>query len=209
MCHQERRNIASDLHSVCVSYEQLDTDEQTATQCYNSLKKLENGATVTFPCCPSLKFCSVECKEVANSEYHTAACGKDFSDVYNHAQNKWGGKAKAGHLTELGKAGFKDDMQSGSYQELSSYIYPSNIPLMQLRVLSVCVQAGEHPPEHPAIAQMVPHVVNTVQCVEGMFVVMGWTLYAHVTGPIKIVQTLGVDVFADPRYDTWVLMTMW
>lgn len=88
-----------------VSYEQLDTDEQAVTQCYNCFKKLEDGDMLTFPCCPHLKFCSAECKEIASSDYHTALCGKDFSNIYNHAQSTWGGKAKAGQPSELGSEG--------------------------------------------------------------------------------------------------------
>lgn len=80
---------------------------------------------------------------------------------------------------------------------------------MFLRFLAICVQAGDHPLKHPVIAQMVPHIVDTVQYVRERPAVLGWTFKAHIIGPIEVLQTLGVDVFADLRYDTWVLMTMW
>jgi hypothetical protein len=34
-------------------------------------------------------------------------------------------------------------------------------------------------------------------------------LRGNIVIPIVILQAFGIDVFADPRYDTWVLQTMW
>ena len=36
-----------------------------------------------------------------------------------------------------------------------------------------------------------------------------WNIRGSIITPIKILQTLGIDVFADLRYDTWVLQTIW
>jgi hypothetical protein len=36
-----------------------------------------------------------------------------------------------------------------------------------------------------------------------------WSLASHVDVPQRILTTLGVDIFKDLRYDTWVLQTIW
>lgn len=155
-----------------ISYEQLDTDERTATQCYNCFQKLEDSSGFIFPCCPHLKFCSSDCKEIANTHYHKAICGKDFSDVYNHAQNTWGGKAQGGKKSEMGIAGFYNDKQSRSYPKNTNWIYPSHVPLILLRFLAICIQSGGHPLKHPIIEQLVPHQTDDVQWNEGKIVVI-------------------------------------
>jgi hypothetical protein len=70
-----------------------------------------------------------------------------------------------------------------------------------LRVLAICVQAGSHPLQHPLVARLVPQY-NTDM-------IIAWSLKNFISGPIEIFQILGIDVFADPRYDTWVLQTTW
>jgi len=71
-----------------------------------------------------------------------------------------------------------------------------------LRVLSTCVQSDCHPLDHPIIARLVPH-----------FDVSGgarrWTLRHSIIRPNKILLQLGVDIFQDLRYDTWVLQNIW
>ncbi|KEF51867.1 uncharacterized protein A1O9_12205 [Exophiala aquamarina CBS 119918] len=34
-----------------------------------------------------------------------------------------------------------------------------------------------------------------------------FSLYTHIIQPIKILEELGIDVFADNRYESWVLQT--
>ena len=66
-----------------------------------------------------------------------------------------------------------------------------------LRVLATCVQSDCHPLDHPLVARLVPHFhdVSASQ----------WTLRHNIIQPIRILQQLGVDIFQDLRYDTWVL----
>jgi len=69
---------------------------------------------------------------------------------------------------------------------------------MLLQVLAYCVQHGCHPLDHPTIARLTPQygakrrisLLNTVQ------------------QPIEMLLQLGVDIFADQRFDTWVLVTL-
>lgn len=74
-------------------------------------------------------------------------------------------------------------------------------PLAFLRVLAISVQADCHPLQHPLIARLTPQYKSDMA--------IAWRLKDFITGPIAILQILGVDVFADLRYDTWVLQTIW
>ena len=72
---------------------------------------------------------------------------------------------------------------------------------MWLRVLAVCVQSKTHPLEHPLIARLTPiHDEHTCR---------RWSLSNNIIMPIKILQQLGIDTYADSRFDTWVLQCVW
>ena len=65
-----------------------------------------------------------------------------------------------------------------------------------LRVLSTCVQGDCHPLDHPLITRLIP-----------LYAAGGprrWTLHHNIIRPNQI-QQLGVGIFQDIRYDTWVL----
>ena len=70
-----------------------------------------------------------------------------------------------------------------------------------LRVLSLCVQSDCHPLEHPLLARLTPQYESTV--------VNRWSFKWNVEIPIKILRQLGIDVWADQRFDTWILQTVW
>ena len=72
---------------------------------------------------------------------------------------------------------------------------------MWLRILAVCVQSGAHPLEHPLIARLTPLYDEHFH--------RRWSLSNNIIMPIKILQQLGIDTYADSRFDTWVLQTLW
>ena len=72
-----------------------------------------------------------------------------------------------------------------------------------LRILATCVQSGLHPLEHPSIASLTPNYESADD------VSRRWSLESHVDVPQRILTTLGVDIFKDLRYDSWVLQTIW
>ena len=74
---------------------------------------------------------------------------------------------------------------------------------MWLRILATCVQSGLHPLEHPSIAALTPNYESDDD------VGRRWSLASHVDVPQRILTTLGVDIFKDLSYDTWVLQTIW
>ncbi|KAH7065887.1 hypothetical protein BKA63DRAFT_537843 [Paraphoma chrysanthemicola] len=76
-------------------------------------------------------------------------------------------------------------------------------PLLMLRLLAICVQAGvdKHPLDHSLIARLQP----LLDCAH----VDVFTFNESVKTPIKILQQLGVDVFAAHNLDTMVLHTIW
>ena len=81
-----------------------------------------------------------------------------------------------------------------------NYRFPDQSPLVLARALAICLQAGGHPLEHPNIAQLTEgsESVKTV-----------WSLNGMVIGPLKVLEILGVNIFSDERYETWVMRTLW
>ncbi|KAF1927788.1 uncharacterized protein M421DRAFT_101699 [Didymella exigua CBS 183.55] len=76
-------------------------------------------------------------------------------------------------------------------------------PLLLFRFLALCVAAGPcmHPLDHGLIARLSP----LANC--GHLDV--FTLAESVAAPLQILGQLGVDVFADARFDTMVLHAIW
>ena len=73
--------------------------------------------------------------------------------------------------------------------------------LFWVRLLGIIVQeCASHPLKTSIIAR------TTRQY--GANFTVGFNLRQHVATPIRILQTLGIDVFADPKFDTWVLNTI-
>ena len=70
-----------------------------------------------------------------------------------------------------------------------------------LRVLAICVQSRTHPLDHPLIARLTASYKGDHT--------EHFTFTADIQTPIRILQELGVDPFADSRFDTWVLRTIW
>jgi len=79
--------------------------------------------------------------------------------------------------------------------------HPGLDGLVWLRVLSVCVQGNCHPLEHPLLARLTPQYQSKT--------VDRWSYEWNVDVPIRILRQLGIDVWADHRFDTWVLLTVW
>ncbi|KAL8674588.1 MAG: hypothetical protein Q9168_001031 [Polycauliona sp. 1 TL-2023] len=64
-----------------------------------------------------------------------------------------------------------------------------------LRILAICIQSDVHPLEHPLFA--------TLSSLQDGDTTRRWSYMPSLVDPIKILQQLGVDVFSDPRFDTW------
>jgi hypothetical protein len=62
------------------------------------------------------------------------------------------------------------------------------------------VQAGTHTLKTPPIAWLLANYEAQSP--------IPWSRGANITGPLRTLQTLGLDIFAE-EYDTWVLQTMW
>jgi hypothetical protein len=76
-------------------------------------------------------------------------------------------------------------------------------PLLMLRFLAACVQSGpaNHPLAHPLIARLQP-LANRDH-------VDVFTFTESIVTPVRILQQLGIDVFANQYFDTIVLHTIW
>lgn len=79
--------------------------------------------------------------------------------------------------------------------------HPALDGLLWLRVLALCVQRNYHPLAHPLLARLTPQYCSKT--------VHRWSYEWSVNVPMRILRQLGIDVWADPRFDTWVLQTVW
>ena len=96
-------------------------------QCYNCYAPLPKTIT-SFLSCPILKFCSTECREVADKYYHKTLCGKDFEHLYRTMRQS---------VSETTDA-------------------PVFVALVWLRILAVCVEMRRHPLKNPFFARLEP-----------------------------------------------------
>jgi hypothetical protein len=78
---------------------------------------------------------------------------------------------------------------------------PAVYSLFWLRLLACCVQEGGHPLEMLRMARLVAQYELDAN--------VAWSLRANVVAPLNILESFGIDIFADSRYDCWVLETMW
>jgi hypothetical protein len=76
-------------------------------------------------------------------------------------------------------------------------------PLLMLRFLAACIQAGpdSHPLDHSLLARLQPLTSNDHVDV--------FTMTESVSIPLKILQQLDIDIFANLNFDTMVLHTIW
>ncbi|KEQ64083.1 uncharacterized protein M437DRAFT_44843 [Aureobasidium melanogenum CBS 110374] len=76
-------------------------------------------------------------------------------------------------------------------------------PLLMLRFLAACIQssAGSHPLDHPLLARLQSLTRNNHVDV--------FTMKDSVITPLRILEQLGIDVFANLNFDTMVLHTIW
>ncbi|RDW87982.1 hypothetical protein BP6252_00014 [Coleophoma cylindrospora] len=145
---------------------------QLTTQCYNCYSDLEPSSKIILPCCTNLRFCSTDCRDIAENYYHRIQCGKVFTAF----------------TTELADKPYYSDSL-----EFSELIW--------LRALSISVQHGGHPLKTPLFARLMANYESDTP--------MPWNLGSSVVGPIKVLQSLGIDSFANPEYDGWALETIW
>jgi hypothetical protein len=77
--------------------------------------------------------------------------------------------------------------------------------MILLRVLAIIVQADNqgkhplHPLHHPVVNCLTPNYSSGSD---------PWTYIEDIIYPVQMLQTLGIDIFADLRYDTWVIRTI-
>lgn len=77
---------------------------------------------------------------------------------------------------------------------------PDTAGIIWLRLLATCKQGGAHPLQHPLVASPSNHEAAAQD---------PWSLETRVIRPLKTLEMLGIDIFTNQRYDTWVLETLW
>lgn len=194
---QKGEFIMTEIHPFAMSL------EQPETQCMNCFTPVASATHLRMmECCPGVAYCSEDCEKSAMDNYHSTICGKDFSAIINQAHQSYGGKAESiqygDGTTELEDLTGWEDQVTDEHKH-SQYPFPDYTPVFMIRILGMCVQAGCDPLSHPKIAQLKPNVGAE----------MTWSFNGMVKGPIEVLQTLGVDVFANHNFDTWVILSMW
>ena len=66
-----------------------------------------------------------------------------------------------------------------------------------LRTLAICAQSDCHPLDHPSLASLIANYKQERS--------RAWNYLYNLVQPNRILHQLGVDIFQDLRYDTWVL----
>ena len=74
------------------------------------------------------------------------------------------------------------------------------VPSLMLKILATAVQQNTKP--------LRVTYVNTLEAGLGNDALSSFTFYENVVAPTKILQSLGVDIFADVRFDPWVLQML-
>jgi hypothetical protein len=73
--------------------------------------------------------------------------------------------------------------------------------LINVRMLLVCFQDGvQHPLDHPLVARLTPTYSGKLDS--------KFSVRADIDIPITALQRFGIDPFANPAFDTWVLFTI-
>ncbi|KAH7382868.1 hypothetical protein BKA64DRAFT_748984 [Cadophora sp. MPI-SDFR-AT-0126] len=190
------QTLISETHPFAVSVEQ---PEVHCGSCFIDLASC--GSLHTLKCCSIYRYCSSHCERIARC-YHSAICGKSFSEILENAHTTYGGKWEGkGYLegkTALSHyTGWKD--KTTHLEDDYRFAFPDQIPVFLIRFLAMIIQAGCEPLDHPVISPLMPNESSK----------MLWSLNGMVSGPIEALQILGINVFADQRFDTWILLTIW
>lgn len=74
------------------------------------------------------------------------------------------------------------------------------IPLLMVKVLATAIQQNARP--------LKVACVGTMHAGYGKQIPSYFKLMDNITAPTKILQTLGVDIFTDIRFDSWVMQTL-
>ncbi|KAL8793033.1 MAG: hypothetical protein Q9195_004344 [Heterodermia aff. obscurata] len=74
------------------------------------------------------------------------------------------------------------------------------VPSLMLKILATAVQQNTKP--------LRVTCVNTLDAGLGKVALSSFTFFENVAAPSKILQSLGVDIFADVRFDTWILQML-
>lgn len=107
-------------------------EPEASGSCFNCYGKLgHSNEQYGFMCCAHLYFCSKDCKDIAQTYYHTSQCGKNISRIYAAAQG--------------------EECYPGG-PEISGVIW--------LRLLAICKQGGGHPLQSPLVANLASHEAN-------------------------------------------------
>ena len=156
------------------------------------IDKTDVCATNTSDCCQN---CCGNLPTTTRSVTTFSCCGARYCSQDCSAR-----ALRSHHRVLCGKdfSFIKSDDNKGAYSAAPGGSVES---LFWVRLLSIVVQeSAPHPLKTSIIARLTRQY--------GADFTIGFNLTQQIATPIRIMQTLGIDVFANPKFDTWVLHTI-
>jgi hypothetical protein len=151
----------------------------TVQRCDACGGEFPRAGQVKWSCCSSPeRFCSLDCKVRAKSTYHGVLCGRAVPEL--------------DLLDEMMGPNNLDTQDEASWK-----LWTRVLALIK-RSLDRKPYSFEHPLDVPAVKKLTTRYG----------VVRRFSLLRDIICPVKILEQLGVDVYKDLRYDTWVLWTI-
>ncbi|KAJ5491428.1 hypothetical protein N7539_002995 [Penicillium diatomitis] len=187
-------------------------------RCENCLKEVEISATkpkeyesanqcacatkwLRYPEGPGLSFCDSDpqstgkkgCLDIAREVHHFSSCGKDWRWLYDAMRpvvGKWEGKEYFTHTNEA---------------------HGTVLMLLLRNVFEIALHRRNEEPEEDM--RLNPHEIDELLVLDGASTSWrnSWfpfTMAANIKVPFDILESLGVDIFQRPEFDTWVIQVI-
>ena len=82
----------------------------------------------------------------------------------------------------------------------TDHVYRDNVPIMMVKILATAIHLNCKPLKVPCVRTLKANYDNV--CLSK------FTHFDNIVAPIRILETLGVDVFTNLKFDSWVLQTL-
>ena len=82
----------------------------------------------------------------------------------------------------------------------TDHVYRDNAPIMMVKIIATAIHLNCKPLKVPCVRTLKANYDNI--CLSK------FTLFDNIVAPIRILETLGVDIYANLRFDSWALQTL-
>lgn len=180
--------LMSDSAPISASDRILSLENGITLRCAQCQLPINLRKVVKLDCKPC-KFCSQSCGDTAKSSWHAIICPPTSTDLEKEVHA--GIPARPAVRLELflrylatvvHKCGITPTITSAS-TPASSQLPPTKDPL-----------------QHPLTARLTPNTIGPQT--------HSFTYFEHIILPLRTLEALGINIFTDFRFDTWVLQTL-